>query len=54
VIDLYKFICRNYRSPSAELPGGSQTYAFGFSRGAFTVRILAGLLLWQGLVPYRS
>jgi uncharacterized protein (DUF2235 family) len=54
VIDLYKFICRNYRPASAELPTGSQIYAFGFSRGAFTVRILIGLILRQGIVPYRS
>jgi Uncharacterized alpha/beta hydrolase domain (DUF2235) len=53
-IDLYKFICRNYRPASGELPGGSQIYAFGFSRGAFTVRILIGLILRQGLVPYHS
>jgi uncharacterized protein (DUF2235 family) len=32
-IDLYKFICRNYRRASAELPTGSQICAFGFSRG---------------------
>ena len=54
VIDLYKFICRNYRQASAELPTGSQIFAFGFSRGAFTVRILIGLMLQQGLVPYQS
>jgi len=53
-LDLYKFICRNYRPASAELPSGSQIYAFGFSRGAFTVRILIGLILREGLVPYHS
>jgi uncharacterized protein (DUF2235 family) len=47
VIDLYKFVCRNYE-PDAEI------YAFGFSRGAFTIRILIGLILEQGLVPYYS
>jgi uncharacterized protein (DUF2235 family) len=47
VIDLYKFICRNYES-------GAKIYAFGFSRGAFTIRILVGLVLREGLVPYNS
>jgi uncharacterized protein (DUF2235 family) len=47
VLDLYKFVCRNY-DPDARI------YAFGFSRGAFTIRILIGLMLEQGLVPYHS
>ncbi|MBR1297377.1 DUF2235 domain-containing protein [Bradyrhizobium sp. AUGA SZCCT0042] len=47
VLRLYKFACRNYK-PSAEL------YLFGFSRGAFTVRVLAGLLASQGLVPAQT
>jgi uncharacterized protein (DUF2235 family) len=47
IIDLYKFVCRNYQP-------GAQIYAFGFSRGAFTVRVLVGLILDQGLVPYHS
>jgi Uncharacterized alpha/beta hydrolase domain (DUF2235) len=56
VIDLYKFVCRNYRHPSANDPSqpGSQIHAFGFSRGAFTVRVLIGLILREGLVPYHS
>jgi uncharacterized protein (DUF2235 family) len=44
VIDLYKFVCRNYEP-------GAQIYAFGFSRGAFTIRVLISLILHQGLVP---
>ncbi|HML14035.1 MAG TPA: DUF2235 domain-containing protein [Xanthobacteraceae bacterium] len=47
VIDLYKFVCRNYAP-------GVQIYAFGFSRGAFTVRVLAAFMLHEGLVPYTS
>jgi uncharacterized protein (DUF2235 family) len=47
VIDLYKFVCRNYQDDA-------QIYGFGFSRGAFTIRILVGLILQQGLVPYHS
>ncbi len=44
VIALYKFACRNYRSADDEI------YGFGFSRGAFTIRILIWLILDQGLV----
>lgn len=47
VRDLYEFLCRTYRD-------GDQIYAFGFSRGAFTVRVLMGLICNQGLVPYRG
>ncbi len=43
VLDLYTFICRNYEE-------GDEIYAFGFSRGAFTIRILVGLLSNQGLL----
>ncbi len=34
VIDLYKFVCRNYRSNQDEI------FGFGFSRGAFTIRVV--------------
>lgn len=47
VLDLYKFVCRNYM-PDDEI------FAFGFSRGAFTVRVLTDLILQQGLVDYRT
>jgi uncharacterized protein (DUF2235 family) len=43
VIDLYTYLCRNYRP-------GDRIYCFGFSRGAFTIRILIGLVNSQGLV----
>jgi uncharacterized protein (DUF2235 family) len=48
VIDLYKFVCRNYRSKNDEI------FGFGFSRGAFTIRIVVGLIFDQGLVPYET
>ena len=48
VIDLYKFACRNYRGP------GDEIYGFGFSRGAFTMRIVIALILDQGLIVARS
>ncbi len=43
VIKLYKYLCRNYES-------GDIICLFGFSRGAFTVRQLAGLITSCGLV----
>ena len=45
VIECYKFICRNYEP-------GADIFLFGFSRGAFTVRVLADWILSQGLVAY--
>jgi uncharacterized protein (DUF2235 family) len=47
VLNLYKFLCRNYQD-------GDQIYAFGFSRGAFTIRIVVGLVLNQGLVKFAN
>ena len=48
VIELYKFLCRNYeaRENGEE---SDRIYLFGFSRGAFTVRVLAGLIDRCGL-----
>ena len=48
VIDLYKFVCRNYESEVDEI------FGFGFSRGAFTIRIVVGMLFNQGLVSYTT
>lgn len=39
---LYAFLCRNYEP-------GDEIYAFGFSRGAFTIRILGGLIAARGI-----
>src|SRR5471030_2889321 len=44
VIALYKFACRNYHSSDDEL------FGFGFSRGAFTIRIVMGMIDSQGLI----
>jgi uncharacterized protein (DUF2235 family) len=46
ILDAYKFICRNYDRG----PNSSKLYLFGFSRGAFTARVLAAFILDQGLV----
>ncbi len=43
VLDLYRFLCRNWEP-------GDKIYAFGFSRGAFTIRVLIGLVVTQGLI----
>lgn len=45
VRDIYAFLCRTYRP-------GDRIYGFGFSRGAFTMRVVAGLILNQGVVRY--
>jgi uncharacterized protein (DUF2235 family) len=44
---LYAFLSRNYRGAD------DKVYAFGFSRGAFTIRLLIGLVRNQGLVDFR-
>ena len=41
---LYEFICWNWQQ-------GDEIYMFGFSRGAFTIRTLIGLIHYEGLSP---
>jgi uncharacterized protein (DUF2235 family) len=43
VLAAYEFLVRNYED-------GDQIYLFGFSRGAYTVRVLAGLIHKVGLI----
>ena len=43
VLAAYAFLVRNYQD-------GDQIYLFGFSRGAYTVRVLAGLIHKVGLI----
>jgi len=45
VIDIYSFCCRNYAE-------GDRIYGFGFSRGAFTIRVVAGFIARIGLIRY--
>ncbi len=47
VRQLYAFLCRNYQP-------GDDIYMFGFSRGAFTLRVLIGLIHGMGLVSGAS
>ena len=43
VLDIYRFACRNYKP-------GDEIYGFGFSRGAFTMRVAIGMIAFKGLV----
>ncbi len=47
VVHLYMFLCRHYKP-------GDRIFGFGFSRGAFTIRLLMGLVACEGLVPYEG
>lgn len=47
VLTIYKYLCRNYVD-------GDAIYCFGFSRGAFTIRLVAGMIASQGVVDYRN
>lgn len=47
VIDLYKVVCRTWVA-------GDEISGFGFSRGAFTIRVLVGLIVCEGLVPFTT
>jgi len=42
--ETYRFLCLNYEY-------GDEIYLFGFSRGAYTARSLAGLIYCSGLLP---
>jgi len=45
ILDIYCFCSRNYQP-------GDRIFGFGFSRGAFTIRVVAGLIARLGLAPY--
>ena len=47
LLTLYRFLCRNYED-------GAEIYAFGFSRGAFTIRLLVGLITQEGVIEYKN
>jgi uncharacterized protein (DUF2235 family) len=61
VLDLYTFLCRNYKAaddyhyvpdqPFVDDPAKhDRIFAFGFSRGAFTARVVASLVANEGLI----
>lgn len=60
VLEIYQYACRNYNPRSLPLESsgirdkGDHIYGFGFSRGAFTMRLVIGMIADQGLVPYRD
>ncbi|CAN5272147.1 DUF2235 domain-containing protein [soil metagenome] len=47
VRELYAYLCRNYEP-------GDRIYAFGFSRGAFTIRILTGFVAYTGILKRQA
>ena len=47
VLRLYRFLCEQYEP-------GDRIYLFGFSRGAFTIRMLVGLIADQGIIRVRA
>lgn len=56
ILELYRYACRNYQPAEGETegadapPAGDEIYGFGFSRGAFTMRLVMALIADQGLV----
>ena len=55
ILEIYRYACRNYRPGPRQLPGqepdgGDDIYGFGFSRGAFTIRLVIALIASEGLV----
>ena len=43
IVDMYLFLCRNYQP-------GDRIFVYGFSRGAFTARVLASVITTQGIL----
>jgi uncharacterized protein (DUF2235 family) len=54
VINLYKFLCHNYWQDKDDKEKHDRIWMFGFSRGAFTIRVLAGLVHSEGLVTFET
>jgi uncharacterized protein (DUF2235 family) len=53
VLNLYKFLCHNYWRKD-DLTESDRIWMFGFSRGAYTIRVLAGLVHSEGLVKFET
>ncbi len=47
VRQIYNFLCHTYEP-------GDQIYCFGFSRGAFTIRVLAALVASEGIINHHG
>ncbi|MDQ8758258.1 DUF2235 domain-containing protein [Sphingosinicella sp. LHD-64] len=57
ILNLYRYACRNYQRGRAQQAGPNETegdhiYGFGFSRGAFTMRLVIAMIAKEGLVDY--
>ena len=58
ILHIYRYVCRNYQPGQQQGPGdhsdetGDYIYGFGFSRGAFTMRLVISLLATEGVVTY--
>lgn len=53
VLSIYRFICRNYQAGEGDQQG-DRIYGFGFSRGAFTIRLVIALICDQGIIRYET
>lgn len=60
VRDIYRYVCRNYQPAPGQQPGqdrvegGDEIYGFGFSRGAFTMRVAIAMIAHVGLAVTRD
>lgn len=59
ILSIYRYACRNYQWGKDQQPGpndsqGDHIYGFGFSRGAFTMRLVASLIAKEGIVTYKD
>jgi uncharacterized protein (DUF2235 family) len=60
VLEIYRYACRNYKPGEGQEPGqetenlGDHFYGFGFSRGAFTMRLAIDLIAVEGIVTFKS
>lgn len=57
ILNIYRYACRNYQRGRGQQPGpneieGDHIYGFGFSRGAFTMRLVIAMIAKEGLVDY--
>lgn len=53
VIEMYCYLCRNFKAGKTSSED-DRIYLFGFSRGAFTVRVLAAFVAEAGLISVRE
>jgi uncharacterized protein (DUF2235 family) len=54
VLDIYCFCCRNYEHKPGDETVGDRIFGFGFSRGSYTMRVVAGFIARIGLVRYEN